>query len=882
MTGYTDDMIHGWAVLTLGATLGMPSEVIEVENRIRLSEAWSRAAIRLVAEPDSPDAASFEGAIDLAREAAEMVPEDPDGWRVLFELAKASGDGFPEAVTAGNEAAKRLAGFKPADPVVALWMLTQAVDRQRTVEARLAAFDKALSGPFRDQRRALDGEAFDARLFFDRALLLKRAGETKRYEQAMKDAHACDPSYPPPAEALAGLASSSAVPPSELARTLVNAIAAEPTNLPSLVALARLCMHEGLYDRAEALFAIAVLVAKRDMHVDRIDELLCEQMLALWGMRQHAKANAIARDRQVEVDNAIVQQAGEAGADRGGAEMRRQGLVTLPSTLCSVHAAMAAGGQLPDSQRALRSAVASLQAERAGLEGDPKGQAALDLQRALLEVTVGDLAEVQPILDAVEKIEPLSDRAKARFTGWSKLRGNFPDAAAQDLGPIAEQDTVAKIGLGLSLQAMGRSEDAQRTLLEVLRANRSNAFGLFAADCLWRIRPEPVAASEESEGVRKALQAMPQFVWDLRTDEPKDIGCEVTLELSGGIFGRLSMQVTLQNRSGAPLAMTPTGPIETRAAVLLELTPVSQPTTFPTPFIIPIDRQLRLEPNESMSFTLDLSRSPLVEEMMPHAVSGMFVRARVYTNFRMNEDALFRGFLGTVGESQVVSMPSMKVDRGWVEDATSEVAHPDAPEEIGKLASLALALDQVAEPEDLKSAPEGGESTRRAFLVRLDPAEIERGWAAIRAGYTRLPPASQAWLLMVLPSSRLAALKPLIEEARASTDPLVRTSLMLRWIESPEDPLIGEMIDAASPATEAAKSAAEAAAAPGAGEASKAEARRLQAEASRAASLAVRARSVRALLEARARAASQLDQFSDGPSVLGGTVAPDMVLPTSR
>lgn len=875
-------MTQGWAVLALGLALGTPEDVVDVETRIRLSEAWSRAAVRLVAEPDAPEPASFEGAVDLAREAAELSPDDPDGWRTLLELAEASGDGFPEAVAAGMDAARKLTAFQPPDPVVWLSLVTRTVDRQRTLEGRLAAFDAALSGPFREQRRALDSEAFDARLLFDRALLLKRSGDMEKSQRSMRDALACDASYPPPAEALAGIAASSNVPPAELAQSLVAAIAAEPTNLSSLVALARLCMAEGLYTESEKLFSVAVLVARRDMVFDRVDELLSEQMLALWGMRQHAKASELARDRQIEMDTAIVQQANEAAPEAGGSSIRRQGLVSLPPALCSVHAALAAGGQLPDAQRALRSAVSSLESERSGAEGDAKAQAAIDLQRALLQVTVGDLAEVQPILDAVDKVEPLSDRAKARFTGWSKLRGNFPEAAAKDLEPIAEQDAVAKVGLGLSLQAMGRSDDAQRTLLEVVRANRNNAFGLFAADCLWRIRPEPLEPSAQGLAIRKALQAMPRWVWNLSSDESKDLVCQASLDLSGGIFGRQTMQITLQNRSGGTLALTPTGPIETRAAVLFELTPVSQPTTFPSPVIISIDRQLRLKPDQSMTFSVDLARSSLVEEMLPHAVSGLLVRARLYTNFRMTEDALFRGFLGAVGETKVVAIPSMGVTRAWIEDATSEVAHPDAAEEIAKLVSLALALDQVAEPEDAKSEREAGETDRRSYMVQLDQTEIDRGWAAVNAGWGRLPDTAKAWALMVLPTGRLAALKPMLDQARASNDPAVRTSLLLRWIESPQDPLIDATIADATTAAEAARAAAAAASAGGATEPVRQQSIERAAAAKRAGSLALRARAVRALLEARARAASQLDQLGEGPAVLGGTVAPEMVLPTSR
>jgi hypothetical protein len=127
---------------------------------------------------------------------------------------------------------------------------------------------------------------------------------------------------------------------------------------------------------------------------------------------------------------------------------------------------------------------------------------------------------------------------------------------------------------------------------------------------------------------------------------------------------------------------------------------------------------------------------------------------------------------------------------------------------------------------------------------------------------------------MVLPTTRLAALKPMLDQAKASTDTAVRTSLILRWIESPQDPLLESMI---AGGTDMARADAATVQDPGSKEVQTKQAAERQAR-----SLSLRAQAVRALLESRARAASELEQIGDSPAVLGGTVAPEMVLPTSR
>ena len=64
------------AAALLLTTLALSTDaLVDLEARSRLSVAWSRAAIGLIAEPSRPIAASFLGALDVSLAAAELMPK---------------------------------------------------------------------------------------------------------------------------------------------------------------------------------------------------------------------------------------------------------------------------------------------------------------------------------------------------------------------------------------------------------------------------------------------------------------------------------------------------------------------------------------------------------------------------------------------------------------------------------------------------------------------------------------------------------------------------------------------------------------------------------------------------------------------------------------
>ena len=161
-----------------------------------------------------------------------------------------------------------------------------------------------------------------------------------------------------------------------------------------------------------------------------------------------------------------------------------------------------------------------------------------------------------------------------------------------------------------------------------------------------------------------------------------------------------------------------------------------------------------------------MGRTPLGQVLLGDPLSGALIDATLVTNFRLTAERVQAGFMGNLSSSAILRIPAVQVDAAWREDAVSEIRQPDRPEDLMKMVLLAY---------DLVARAAKGE------------ADLEPSWKAVTDAWAALPPAAQAWALMVLPKGRLEPLAPILEAAKVATDERVRMSYLLRWVESPDD-----------------------------------------------------------------------------------------------
>jgi tetratricopeptide (TPR) repeat protein len=751
------------AVLAAAASLAAAQDnLLEMDASRRLGVAWGRAAVTLVADTSLPDPASFEGALDVALAAAELAPENPQGWRTVVAIAELAPDDSPKAGPAMARALKEIHRLDPADGTVQLARLTDAAERGTVADERVKAFEQLLS----PQALKKLAPPVAARLAFDLALLQKRRGESQAWVRWLREACTLDPAFPIATETLAGVEAGLGSPLEAVSKALVDAVTADPGNIPSLNALARICLHEGLYVEADTLLELAARVAALDLDFRVIDDIVADRVIALWGQGRHADAAKVADARQAELNAMLRRRLGEATATTTQEDVNQGPTVTLPSSLASVRAALARSAGLPGADAAMALALRSLDDERTLAGPDAKAQAAIDLQKAWLQVTVGDFATVSELLASVEKEAPLTDQAKARFDGWLKLRRNENDAALAALQPIADRDPGAKLGTGMALEALGRPKDAARVYLAVIQENRDSVVGVYAADRLHglvKARPGPTA---EAKAVQKALARLPQSVPALLNDQRQALSCTLSFGNPSTTLDSLPVTISIQNRTSLPLEITPIGPIESRAALLLSAAVVGQRPISLTPWIFALDRRIQLKPLETLSFESDMARTPLGQVLLGDPLSGALIDATLVTNFRLTAERVQAGFMGNLSPSAILRIPAVQVDAAWREDALGEIRQIDRPEDLMKMVLLAY---------DLVARAAKGE------------ADLEPSWKVVTDAWVALPPVAQAWTLMVLPKGRLEPMAPILDAAKVSTDERVRMSYLLRWVESPDD-----------------------------------------------------------------------------------------------
>jgi tetratricopeptide (TPR) repeat protein len=750
-------------VLSAAAGLAAaPDNLLEMDASRRLGVAWGRSAVSLVADTSLPDPASFEGALEVALAAAELAPESVQGWRTVVSIAELAPDDSALAGPAMARALKEIGKLDPQDDGVQLARLTDAAERGTVADDRVNAFEQLL----RPEARKRMASTVAARLAFDLALLQKRRGESDAWVRWLREACALDPAFPMATETLAGVEAGLGSPLEQVTKALVDAVAADPGNVPSLNALARICLHEGLYVEADALLELAARVATLDLDYRVVDDIIADRVIALWGQGRHADAAKVADARQAELNATLRRRLGETTATETQEDVNLGPTVTLPSSLAGVRAALGRSAGLPNVDAAVQLAVRSIDDERALAGSDPRVQAEADLRKAWIQATIGDASAVPALLESADRSAPLTDDAKARFDGWLKLRRNENDAALAAFQPIADRDPAAKIGMGMALEALGRPKEAAQAFLAVAKSNRESVLGVYAADRLHglvKARPAPTA---ESKAVQAALTRLPKGVLAMVNDQRQALSCTLSFGAPPTTLDSVPLKISIQNRSPLPLEITPIGPIESRAALLLSAAVVGQRPISLSPWIFAIDRRIQLKSLETLSFEVDMARTPLGTVLLGDPLAGALIDASMVTNFRLTSERVQAGFMGNLSTSAVLRIPAVSVDAAWREDTLGEIREPDRPEDLMKL--VLLAYDLVAR------------------AAKNEP-DLEPSWKALCESWSKLPASAQAWSLMVLPKGRLEPIGPILEAAKVSTDERVRTSYLLRWVESPDD-----------------------------------------------------------------------------------------------
>lgn len=739
----------------------------------RLATLLTRSAVRLVRSP-RPQVDTLDAALLLAREAADLDPENADRWRLVRELAVVSEQGDRENPSIIDQANDQILRLEPGDDATRLWKLAGTIDRLDLAEDRARAYE-ALLDPERAEPLA---PAVRSRLALDCARMLYRSGQTQAFSHWLAESLAIDPSNAAAAAEAVGFFRMNVTDPEAEAELLLALYVADPTDMTTQTALATLLLEHGAFRGARRLYRLVEANHRAVQLLPALD-LLADHALAEWAAGDASRAEQIIRARQLSMDERLREslQRENPGVDP---ETLANSNAPLSPALAAVRVAIAQSRSSPDIQEALARAILSyeLTIQRAVEREQPDQDAAerLRLELAWLLLWLGnDVDSAITVLNGATANRPLTDEARARFDGWIALRRGQMDEARGLLEPLAATDPIARLGVALCQLQQQRRKDAARSFLAIAREQPGTLIGVWAQEELVKLLGRRLPISDTATRLEALIQTIPPVM----DRYPQDPTLAVGLRLAPAArrfdaFEPVILNIRVTNNSMYPLALDRQGPIRPTVCLILTCTSIGLPgEQRAPPTVVDIGRRLRLEPGQSITVPVDLRETSLGWTLDAVPVQGWIVQARGLINFTWGATAghVRPHLLGSEARTTPFRIEGVLPTDDWVRSAVdalgNEEARPD-PRTLAMLGHLLVATGAAAE--------------QRTSGLRAEAR------AVIPTAYARLDPVDQAWALGMLPVDPL--LNPVLAMARRSDDRLVRIAYLLFRLEGADDPML--------------------------------------------------------------------------------------------
>jgi hypothetical protein len=747
-----------------------------------LYAAWLAELFVFTLDPDIPDE-GYEAAMELARRTALLAPDRRAAWDLALVLADQIASGNPTAAaTVRTEALAALARIDPADDVVRLSRIGDAIERHSTAEGRVRAYETMLDA----KHRASVGAPVASRLAYQLASLESRMGNTDLFARWLGDSVKTDPSYPAAAQSAAGFFRMRVNDPAADVELLSIALEANPRNLSTWSALIAVLLDGGAFKGAERVARMAIAVADAERRPETVYSMTGDLATALWGTGQR---EAALRELNLRM--------GKLTEDYRRAVSYRDPSITLerlnrefpplPSTLAiALLGLRQANGDTAEvaalMDRASRGTDAELR--RAQARGEPADvTGGLELQRATTILLFGmDVSGVPEILKRVADAGVLGPQARARFDAMLAWRQGKAAEAIAALEPIRAGDPLARYAYASALLDLKRTQEGAAELRALAQEAIGTSLGLLALDRLSAALGQDVIRTSQlskeigdrAAAIEAALvRSLPTTV-DRMVDNPLrslvvDLRPTATTVKP---YDPLTLTMRLRNSSQLPLAIGQDAPISGKVMLRTQVAragETSSPDLPPQPLLI--DRRLRLMPGEELSVDVDAELTTVGLFLNLSPLDAHALRVSVVTNPAGATGGMAPGFLGTVTGAPPLMSTGVNVTEAWVREGLAVIkdpANPDAPVRMALLAHAAAGEARL--PEALR-------------------AERPQIWTAIAEAWRALHPQARAWVVSVLPRET-PAMAPLLDAARADPSKDVLTSWVIARVSDPSDPML--------------------------------------------------------------------------------------------
>ena len=785
-------------------------------------------------------------AFELAIAATRADPDSLPSWRWLYDLSTNVLDDFPEAEAARSDAIEAIVRLDPDDATMRLTLLMNLIESRDTLKDRIAGC-KSLLAPGNIERL---GSAAAARVALDLATYEAMAGRADDSIRSLTQAVSLDPTFPEAIDRLVGLAEGNLADPVDEAGLLATAFTANPTDGVTARSLASLALQRGAYVAAASVYPSAIRLSSQEPF---LRDLTLDFALTLWGAGRPLEAlkilNSLQSSERIRWTRSLTAGAGEDDGDSEKEDDARFSGpapdLTLLATVIRLQtdpeasrteliaglfdsfdfalrrneinrrrwqerfeeAKLASGTGLdPDAEdradRESRNANLRFDMIRSGLQADEAWARAwfgwkpqppaddLEAPRPTLEQLIE--SATNPV-GATGEDEPQGWRALTEsqavvIRGWMAISDEDYETARALLEPDEAISVYAAAGIALLNELEGRIKEAATGYRDVYHGRPGELVGLWCRGRLARILdldtiPEPPTAALLADRVKETLPAAVASA--IRDDVNGAIAIEISPR-SGRFapFEPVLVDVKITNMTGLDLAIEEGGPIDPRLAILpIRVTvPGLESLSNGRQLIRSLHRRLNIPAQKSFTCTYDLSATWMAELFDRAAVKGGGLALRAASNYRpRSEVSVDTRVFGREANSVDFFIRKQRstpdVERGQID--------PDL---------VAAAYRSIDSIEDLKSVVVGFDGILRIYISdrsNIRPELFATFLDPLIEGFTKLPPAAQAWFLGVLTNdetatrSTISVLEPLLEVAVNGRDPRVLLMVMTRFSNSP-------------------------------------------------------------------------------------------------
>jgi hypothetical protein len=766
------------------ALAAAPAPEQDFERRIdrMLSAAWLADLYPLTRDPDITDE-GYQAALASAIRCARLAPDRRAAWDLALLLADQVEIGAPDAARAARkEALEALSKLDPADDVVRLARISDAIDAHPTADARVRAYESILA----ERNRAAIGAPVAARLAYQLASLQSRIGNPELFARWLADSVKTDPGFPAAAQAAAGFFRMRVNDPAADVELLSVAVEANPRDIQTWGALLGVLLDGGAFRGAERVARLAIAVADGERRNESVYAFTGDLATALWGSGQRDAAIRELDLRMGRLTSDFRRFLSMLDPSITNERLERE-FPPLPSTLSIAMLGLAKrqGDQARSDQlleRALRGVDTEIKRAQDG-GADARTVGSLDVQKLTVTLLFSkDVSKAQALLDSAAKSGALGEQGRARFAAMIDWRKGKVEEAIKALAPIRTEDPLARYAYASALADAKRQADAANEFKALAQAHVGTSIGLLALDRLAEVLAQQTLLSTQlspeiaarAKALEDALVAhLPRSVDDLVENPLRALTVEIAASSTTvRPYEPLDFKVRMRNNSRIPLAIGRDAPISGKVTLRASAprAGTADPAELP-PQPILIDRRLRLLPGEEISVDVEAALTVIGLLLSIEPLDAHLVNVAVVSNPAAATGDQAPGLLGSVTGAPPIQFTGVVVTPEWVAESRA-------------LAKTAGSIDAVIRTALLAHA--AADPARLPESVRGESKAI---WDELAADWKALPERAQAWVLGVLPPET-PAMAPLIEAARATTSPSVLRSWVLNRITDPKDPIL--------------------------------------------------------------------------------------------